>query len=309
MFSKAARQLEEEANRVLSVVSEFLPMNTLFVAINDEHTNYIATAINRKDNLIKPGTELPFTQSYCYWVAKERNYIQIINTEKDDRTRNLSATFSLGATTFVGVPIILRGGRVAGTICGLDTQPFYLTSPQRDLLEAIASLLANVVELEHAAYRDPLTGIGNRRLLNDFLEHPVMDGNPKAVIFWDIDNLKPINDTWGHRAGDQAIELVVGHIMHRLPETHLFCRMGGDEFVAFLPSCDASEAVAIADDTLKTLQKRDAAHSSTNPAVDVTAGVATAATAHTWRRLLQEADTAMYQGKQKGGSQIVHKIL
>lgn len=308
---KASSYIEQEANRILSVISEFMGINTLFVALNDENTNYIVKALNHQQTLIEEGTALPFCESYCYWVARERHYLEIPNTQKDERTQDLTPTIQLGPTTFVGVPITLRDGRVVGTICGMDSIPFQLTLSQQELLNMMASLMAHVVELECASYTDPLTGIANRRVMDHFLESPSNHNEMKAVIFWDVDNLKPINDTWGHHAGDEAISHVVKHIRAALPKNHVFCRIGGDEFVVFLPQCNSDDAQSLAKYISQRLHHSSIfAPNGEEIWIEITTGVATTSNmVHPWQELLKEADRAMYQGKQKGRGHIIHRSL
>lgn len=295
--------METAANKVLDVVSEYLGVNTLFVALNDGYSNMIVKARNRGPVLAAEGTTLDFRESYCYVVAQERHYVEIPDTARDERTRELAVTHQAGSSTFVGIPIVLADGAIVGTICGMDTTPFHLESREIHLLEAMADFLARVVELEHAALSDPLTNLGNRRLLEWFLGELWELGRPKTIAFFDIDNLKPINDHAGHDAGDEAIRRVASSLTHCFSEKSLICRIGGDEFAVVIP--DGTESPT----RIACERAVEICHQSTfgQMQLSVTAGVSSDAhgTIH-GADLLALADEALYRGKRhRKGSVIV----
>ena len=93
---------------------------------------------------------------------------------------------------------------------------------------------------------DVLTGLNNRRGMEETV-HPMWDQLCRrranvALISFDLDYLKTINDTFGHQAGDFAIRLVASAIRESMPEKAVTARMGGDEFLAFVPDISEREA-------------------------------------------------------------------
>jgi diguanylate cyclase (GGDEF)-like protein/PAS domain S-box-containing protein len=103
--------------------------------------------------------------------------------------------------------------------------------------------------IEFLALHDPLTGLPNRASFNDTLEALCRDhgGKSHAVLFIDLDGFKPINDTLGHDAGDEALRVVAGRLRNELASTDFVARLGGDEFVAIardLPGPEAATAIA-----------------------------------------------------------------
>ena len=87
----------------------------------------------------------------------------------------------------------------------------------------------------YLATHDPLTGLSNRLLFNDRLEHAINHAERFdkyiSLIFCDLDNFKPINDTYGHSTGDEILKKVGNYLKETLRKEDTICRFGGDEFV------------------------------------------------------------------------------
>lgn len=114
--------------------------------------------------------------------------------------------------------------------------------------------------LERYARIDDLTGLGNRRAFNEFVQGiPEREDFPIAVISADCDNLKIVNDTFGHALGDEYLQLTALCLRSVIPDRQLAFRVGGDEFVAFAPNATAEQAAEFVEATsLKTLLFREA---------------------------------------------------
>ena len=163
--------------------------------------------------------------------------------------------------------------------------------------------------LEDLARRDPLTGLANRRHLDDVLANALdrarASGQSVAVLFLDVDGLKAVNDTHGHDVGDGLL-LAFARRLRRGARSHdTACRLGGDEFVVV---CEAltgpSEAVAAARRTLATVSRPYAVAGLTlHIAASIGLVVVSAAEAATITAtdLLRDADAAMYHAKVHGG--------
>lgn len=118
-----------------------------------------------------------------------------------------------------------------------------------------------LAEVEALAFRDPLTGLLNRRRLQDLLEsavlHAQVNGTGLALLYLDVDHFKSINDRHGHAAGDAVLTATASRLQARLRRGDLIARLGGDEFLVMLPGLDAdhsaAEAQRIAGQCLTTL--------------------------------------------------------
>ena len=103
--------------------------------------------------------------------------------------------------------------------------------------------------LQKEAENDPLTGAKTRkfmqRSLKNMIETSLAARSRMALCYFDLDNLKTINDTFGHQAGDRYIQLASRLIRDNIRTGDILCRVGGDEFIALLPDCSASNAVEL----------------------------------------------------------------
>ncbi|MBS1869469.1 MAG: GGDEF domain-containing protein [Actinobacteria bacterium] len=172
---------------------------------------------------------------------------------------------------------------------------------QRDL----RSLMATTTELRHLADHDALTGLPNRRRFEQelarHLAHVRRYGPEGAVLILDLDCFKPVNDTFGHAAGDRLLARVACVLQERLRATDVVARLGGDEFAVLLPRVDRAGAGAVARSLVETVR----AEALTADARGVTVSVGVIAfDAHAPlvpEGVLAAADVAMYDAKATGG--------
>jgi diguanylate cyclase (GGDEF)-like protein len=153
--------------------------------------------------------------------------------------------------------------------------------------------------------RDPLTGVFNRRGLDDamatVLSFAKRVGRPVSVLACDIDHFKRVNDTHGHARGDEVLREFAQLLSDSFHQGELVGRLGGEEFVVVLPGADAAGALREAE----RLRTRVAAHrfavGDAAITVTVSIGVATApASQVSWAELLARADEALYEAKSQG---------
>jgi len=167
--------------------------------------------------------------------------------------------------------------------------------------------------LQELADHDPLTGLLNRRRFNEELARESArirrHGGRAAVLIVDLDCFKSVNDSLGHRAGDELLCAVARALESRIRVSDVLARLGGDEFAVVAPGCDdETEARALASDLAEAIRSLTVVTSGT--AVRITASVGVALLAETaaanWDDLLVTADRAMYRAKQRGRDQVVY---
>lgn len=149
--------------------------------------------------------------------------------------------------------------------------------------------------------RDPLTGCLSGRTFPDRITKALsVCGNKGALIFLDVDNLKNVNDSYGHDAGDDLLKGFAKDLMDSLPKEALKIRLSGDEFIVFLPKAGKAEATRNLDKLMTSLSRPHKIGGLFLP-ITVSAGVALCPDHSTdIRRLKKMADEAMYVAKQSG---------
>jgi diguanylate cyclase (GGDEF)-like protein len=167
--------------------------------------------------------------------------------------------------------------------------------------------------IRHLALHDPTTGVPNRRLLMDRLEHALARASREhsitAVLFCDIDRFKEINDAYGHRAGDAVLQTTAQRLGEVLRHYDTVARVGGDEFVVLLERlANPTDAAKLAERARLALSE-PIAIDNTDIHVTVSIGVAlTVAAAHNPDTLLRRADDAMYDAKDRGRNQVAFRV-
>jgi diguanylate cyclase (GGDEF)-like protein/PAS domain S-box-containing protein len=153
-------------------------------------------------------------------------------------------------------------------------------------------------QLAHQATHDPLTGLPNRVLLAPRLED-ALSRAPVALLFFDLDDFKLVNDTFGHVAGDDLLITVASRLTEAVRPTDMVVRLGGDEFVVLCHVSGAEDAARVAE-RLRVAVSRPAVLEGTEVAVTASVGIVVADGRHDAEGLLRDADVAMYQAKQAG---------
>ncbi|MEG3640046.1 two-component system response regulator [Magnetococcus sp. PR-3] len=160
-------------------------------------------------------------------------------------------------------------------------------------------------KLKHQAHHDPLTGLPNRSLLEDRLEQAVAKARRYegkiAVLYMDLDHFKPINDNYGHEAGDAVLREISARLRHELRQSDTAARVGGDEFVAILTEIREEHLVmGVAQKLIHAIQKPVNFGKHTFQ-VGTSIGVSLYPIHGTRNKtLLNAADAAMYRAKQDG---------
>lgn len=158
-------------------------------------------------------------------------------------------------------------------------------------------------EQRRVAGTDPLTGIANRRALAAEAGRALAAG-PAALLLFDLDHFKRVNDTFGHAVGDAVLIGFCAAASRVLPAGASFGRLGGEEFACLLPGADAAEAAALAETMRLAVAAMRPAHAP-GLAVTVSVGVARSAGAGDFASLLGLADRALYQAKAQGRDRVV----
>ncbi|MFI5052781.1 MAG: diguanylate cyclase domain-containing protein [Acidimicrobiia bacterium] len=234
----------------------------------------------------------------------------VLHPDDRDRARDLARDDDATART-----VLLRMTRRDGTMVWTEHRVVPLRDAQGTTLalEGIArdvtALKVKEAVLNHRALHDPLTGLANRVLLLDRLEHALARArrHPSylAVLYLDLDRFKTVNDNLGHDVGDRLLGVVARRLQDTIRPSDSIARLGGDEFAAVLPDLrDPDEALQIAERLLTAVAAPvDLGEGAIVTTVSVGVagagdGVASAA------ELLRRADFAMYAAKDRGRARV-----
>jgi len=157
----------------------------------------------------------------------------------------------------------------------------------------------------HAAQHDPLTGLPNRTIVYEFgsklINSAVRHRKCLAVLFFDLDRFKPINDTYGHEVGDKMLQEVAQRLRNSLRSGDVIGRIGGDEFVAILDDVRSESDVGLAARNLLTVLREpyhvDSLELRTSPSIGISLCPHDGTDIDV---LIRHADAAMYQAKASG---------
>jgi diguanylate cyclase (GGDEF)-like protein len=178
-------------------------------------------------------------------------------------------------------------------------------------LQSVADLLASALDREdsearmrHQSLHDGLTGLPNRALFYDRIEHTFAraqrDGRLVAVLLLDVDQFKTINDSLGHEAGDDLLVALSARLQHVIRGSDTVARLGGDEFVVLCEVESEAEAFAIAERIADAWERPIPVGAGGEVFVSASIGITLAAATQTAETMLREADAAMYRAKEAG---------
>ncbi|WP_312725507.1 GGDEF domain-containing protein, partial [Stutzerimonas kunmingensis] len=170
-------------------------------------------------------------------------------------------------------------------------------------------LQAANAELQRLSSTDRLTGLYNRghweeMLRLDYARHRRYDSQAALVMF-DIDHFKAINDTYGHQVGDTVIQQVAELIRENLRDSDVAGRYGGEEFVVLLPDTDKQGAMTFAERLRHAVESREVQHEQHRIRFTISLGVADLSVpTHSHAQLIEWADSALYASKAAGRNRV-----
>ena len=253
----------------------------------------------------------------------------VIADDYEHADRPMTMFVDRGLHTAMAAPVY-RDGAVAGSllVASYDQARRYSATEQEMLLafaehtslalndsSAVDAINRAYAEAVHRATHDELTGLPNRALVIDRLEHAMARSGRSApdgpgpgapgvcVLFVDLDRFKAINDSLGHSVGDEVLSLVASRLQEAVRPCDTVGRLSGDEFVVVCEDIGPSEAVRIAERVADAIARPVTLYGR-DMVLTASVGVAAANPASTAEDVLRDADVAMYRAKERGRARI-----
>jgi diguanylate cyclase (GGDEF)-like protein/PAS domain S-box-containing protein len=223
------------------------------------------------------------------------------------------AALEAGLRACWSTPIRGTSGTVLGSVALYASEPRGPQPHEERLLELATQLAALALErwqeseeLRHRAFHDPLTGLPNRLLFLNRLEHAVVraqrDGGGIAVLFLDLDDFKQVNDTWGHAVGDAVLQEVAARLSRQVRAGDTVARFAGDEFTVLLDGVTGEHDVRVVTERLLAALASPigCGEQEIRMGLSIGAAVATGRPMPDSGTLLLSADQALYAAKRRG---------
>jgi diguanylate cyclase len=176
----------------------------------------------------------------------------------------------------------------------------------------LATIRDSLVQSEERAKTDTLTGLPNRRALEEFFRKAQLaaleQDDPVSALLLDIDHFKRFNDEFGHGVGDQVLRLMAKVLRERVRDIDLPARYGGEELIVILPSAGLATATAVAERIRRAVAECHLSRRSTGealPGITISIGVAQFQGGESMADLIERCDRALYQAKKSGRNRVV----
>ncbi len=225
----------------------------LWMVTRKQNENWIV--LNAKDEAysVKPQDVFEWTSSFCSRMVEGLGPCIAPDSDQIPAYTEAPIGQQVSIRAYIGVPLILESGELFGTLCAIDPEPKHESiTDELPLVQMSARLLATILESEmklstemriseralNDSMKDPLTSLYNRRgwkkLVAAEEARCIRYGHPAGIISIDLDNLKTINDSEGHLAGDRLIKSFARILTSTLRKPDIVARVGGDEFAVLV---------------------------------------------------------------------------
>lgn len=280
---------------------------------------------------LKPGDTFNLQSTYCQITCSALAPVSIENMGKDDQYAFHPAYKAFGLESYIGIPIFVDD-ELFGTLnfSSANAYPRKFKAIDIDALKLMASWIEveiirrkqeqRLIELnaylEYQAYNDPLTNVANRRSLFKTL-HLALEGVKLAsgqgsLLVIDIDHFKKVNDTYGHQIGDDVLKKTANQLKSQLGEDDFIARVGGEEFVVWLPERSLSQRREWVEQLHQSVHAITLNGKSLTVSIgvcefDFENGVAEDCQKSLLDQMLAVADKALYRAKESGRNRICYE--
>lgn len=300
---QAAEEHEDAGAVLMATAMRLLPEfgGALYVFNNSRDRLDLAKNWSGAHQFSPSETLLP---ANCWALKRGKPHIN------DPQSRTLCCKHALGAGSTVEIPMMARGAVYGLLVLAIEGEGSFEQLKEvrrlgRALADSMSLALSNIAlreKLRTQSLRDPLTGLYNRRYMEDALERYVSlaerSGAATSVVMIDLDNFKALNDVHGHAKGDAVLRDVAAQLVGALRPSDVVSRFGGEELLVILPGCGLEDAQDKAEMLRARIESLSEQHGCP---VTASFGLATVPETATGAfDVIPMADAALYVAKQAG---------
>lgn len=231
---------EERFDRLTRLAKRLFGVPIALVSLVDENRQWFKSCVGLN------ATETSRDISFCGHAIAHDDILMIPDARADERFHdNPLVVGEPGIRFYAGCPLTVPDGSKLGTLCLIDVRPRELGEEDRALLRDLAHMAEQEIAAVHLATMDELTELSNRRGFEALSQHALnvckrLDKHA-TLLFFDLNDFKQINDTFGHAEGDRALAIFADVLRHELRESDVIGRLGGDEFVVLLTEANGDQ--------------------------------------------------------------------
>ena len=295
---------EEAFDRVARLARKLFNVPMAAVSFIDAHRQWY------KANEGLVGDQHPREHSFCRHLIENGKPLVVPDATRDERFADSPLVTGDGGIRFyAGLPLRSADGHNIGSICIVDTKPREFGDAQLELLNDLAQISMDELDLRLTAVRDSLTGVMSRKRFKEEAARAVAlaqrHHQEMAIVAFDLDHFKRINDTFGHAAGDTVLASVAAAVQSVLRGTDLIGRLGGEEFAVLLPNTALPGAMEAAEKIRKAVGALRFTFGEQEIGITTSLGVAALdPSTREAESLLAHADKALYEAKDAGRNRV-----
>src|SRR3954453_3554701 len=252
----AEQSLDALFIRIGDALRDLIPHDSLTIYEADEAQQTLSAVFARDewaDEIMR--TSLRFDEGITGWAASNREPVLVNQAHLDPRVMFVPGT-PIDPEALISIPLIARA-RIKGVLNIYRVGEGVFSEPEFELAKRFADAAALALDnaqirarLEHQARTDSLTGLLNHRSFHERLLNALQEASrthrPAAVLMFDIDDFKHVNDVHGHGVGDELLCVLADTLRTCVRPDDVVCRLGGEEFGVIMRSCDGEAAARVA---------------------------------------------------------------
>lgn len=248
---------EERFDRLTRLAKRLFGVPIALVSLVDANRQWFKSCVGMS------ASETSRDVSFCAHAILSDDILMVPDTLADERFHdNPFVTNDPNIRFYAGCPLTVPNGSKLGTLCLIDVKPRDLDEEERELLRDLGRMAEQELAAVQMATLDDLTLLSNRRGFEALAQHALnvckrLD-KPASLLFFDLNDFKQINDSYGHAEGDRALSTFAEVLRTALRESDVIGRLGGDEFVALLTNSNSAETEEVTSRLTSLLNARNA---------------------------------------------------